>query len=128
MKTKAKPKNDIRGTMLVLDPSGTIAVTKLEAVPDLKLLQQTVGGYIEAIPGFNWITHNNVTSPCVAYCDEDGRRKHLEYNVMATAFWYKARGLPPEFAVLDCLSGHPENVITGKVVVIYGSKKLMSRL
>jgi hypothetical protein len=41
--------------------------------PSLDFLQQAVGGYIEAVPGFDTIQQGDKVIPCVAFCGEQGK-------------------------------------------------------
>jgi Domain of unknown function (DUF3846) len=56
--------------------------------PSLRRLQRIVGGYIEAVP--HWDSH--VGTPCVAWCNEEGKLDELPINYRATALWWAHLG------------------------------------
>jgi hypothetical protein len=79
----------MKGALTII-PVGTAAVTRKEltAAPRLEELQSGVGGYIEIVPGFSRF----LGKPCVAFCDEDGKRKQMPVNSLATELWYEQVG------------------------------------
>jgi hypothetical protein len=54
--------------------------------------------------------------PCVAFCNEDGKRLDLPVNWLATGLWHDAEG------------GGYEDYLVGAIVVISGDSKLMDEL
>jgi len=79
-------------------------------------------GYLEAVPMFNTIAVEGVVHRCVAFCDEDGIRKELPVNMLATGLWLAAcgragmRSLPQAYGLL------------GPVVIVYGDQEFMAEL
>jgi len=55
--------------------------------------------------------------PCFAFCDEDGKRKNLLFNSMATALW--------EIATRN---NFPVESLLGTVVIVTGDKEFMDAL
>ena len=112
----------MNGTMLIISPSGSIKTVPLYAAPDLEKLQEEVGGYIEAISLFDRITYRGTTYPCAAFCNEEGKLKGMEPNQRATMVWLAALAahkIPPEKV---------DDVLCGKVLVIFGDRELMDAL
>ena len=73
--------------MLVIPPDGPLQATEFTAPLDLPVLQKAVGGYLETVPLFHSIMHGGKLHRCVAFCDEDGKRKELPLNDLACAAW-----------------------------------------
>ena len=72
--------------------------------PQVPELQALVGGYIEAVP--QWVDY--IGTPCVVYCNEEGKLDELPVNIRATALWWKARGRPAD------------DVLVGDIVLVVG--------
>jgi hypothetical protein len=109
----------MNGTMLTISPHGTVKTTPLTAPPDLEALQQTVGGYIEAVPHFKSIEHNGELRKCVAFCNEDGKLQKLAANNQATVLWR---------AALQRVGVAIDDVLVGTIVVLYGDDEFLSSL
>jgi hypothetical protein len=116
----------MRGTVLIFYPDADrrAAPTLLPFHRPMTLQEMKDGiggGYVERIPHFDTIPFNGVIMDCVALCDEDGKRKELSPNSVATALWDHAMhrsagcGCAPDFLV-------------GKVAVIFGDREFMSEL
>src|SRR5580765_6211004 len=74
-------------------------VTRLDTPSDLAFLKQAIGGgYIEAVPGFDTISHAGKRHACVAFCDEEGKLKGYPLNNHATTLWQAA--LMPEASLI----------------------------
>ena len=104
----------MKGVLTIIPASGAVSSKKLAAPPALEDLQGGVGGYIELVPGFNhWQGER-----CVAFCDEDGKRKKLPYNMRATKRWY------------DQMQGPfiRKDVLVGPIVIVTGDRELMEEL
>jgi len=99
------------GDLTVIRTDGTIETIGLSKPPSLELMQEHVGGYIELIPHFK----RYEGKPCVAFCDEDGRRKQLPPNAAATKLWAAQCAWSVEWLV-------------GNVAIITGDRALMSKL
>ena len=66
--------------------------------------------------------------PCVAFCNEDGKRLDLPVNWLATGMWHDAlvrKG--SQFGVLAEGGGY-EDYLVGAIVVISGNSRLMDEL
>lgn len=110
----------MKGTMLIISPSGSVKTSPLNKVPDLEEIQETIGGWLEQVPQLLTIDYHGTVRACVAFCNEEGKLKGMETNHAATRLWTIARarqGVPP---IAD--------VLAGKVVVIFGDRELMSEL
>ena len=92
----------------------------LSAPPALKVLQDAVGGYIEAVPGFNCLERGGKVIRCVAYCNEEGKLHGLAPNHAATRLWDRAlpAGLRPSLA----------DVLVGPIVILFGDRDFMEML
>ena len=99
----------MKGALIII-PTGAGAVSskELAAPPALEDLKAAIGGgYIEAVPGFTRFKGK----PCVAFCDEDGKRKNMLVNGIATELWYEQVG-----DRYDWLVG-PVVIVTGDEVI-----------
>jgi hypothetical protein len=104
----------VRGVLTIIPTSGAVSSKELAAPPALQDLQGGLGGgYIELVPYFT----KYEGKPCVAFCDEDGKRKGLPINQRATALWYE---LEPRFMGVD--------ILVGPIVIVTGDKQLMRDL
>lgn len=105
----------MRGILYTLtaNPIGMTS-QKITAAPTLEQLQAIVGGYIEAVPLFESFGG----SPCVAFCNEEGKLIGLPYNDLATGLWHCAIGL--EYPLDDALFGN--------VALIVGDAELIEAL
>lgn len=79
--------------------------------PDLKFLQDGVGGYIEIVPNFDTFLIEGREFPCVAFCNEEGKLDGLPFNPLATQFWINC--FNPE-----AINRFPD-VLVGDVVVMF---------
>lgn len=99
----------MHGIKTIIKADGTLVKeAKTEAV-GLEELQAAVGGYIEAVSGFDTYLNQNA----VAFCNEEGKLKGLAINEQATRFWAYANG------------GHVGDVLVGDVVVLTGDEEFM---
>ena len=124
----------MKGTLVSIKPDGSLDVAEASDPDLLPVLKAAIGGgYLEAVPGFNTVPvpliggGSAVVVPCVAFCDEDGKRKRLPLNERATALWNDAlrrRGLP---GLVDS-SGRMHDVLVGSVAVVYGDREFMAAL
>lgn len=90
--------------LTVIEPNGTRKITAQESAPDLTTLKAGVGGgLIEIVPYFN--TYGG--KPCVAFCDEEGKRNGQDFNPYATGAW------------LDAIEPHALNdYLVGQVLIV----------
>jgi len=104
----------MKGTAYIYKVDGTIEKVDLDKPPELELLKKAVGGYIELVPGLNKIKR----TPCVAFCNEEGKLQGLPLNIKATELWANSG------AFKHILS----DVLCGDVIVITGDEELMRSL
>lgn len=120
----------MHGIMLICRPqSADLETHTLSAPPDLAALQGAVGGYIEAIPGFEWIEHSGVWRRCVAFCNETGKLDAMPLNSQATRLWDAAlKRRSPGSGGLRGPSGELADILVGPIAIIYGDDELMGAL
>jgi Domain of unknown function (DUF3846) len=99
--------------LIVIEPDSTVTVRPLDGPPGLQELTKAVGGWLETVPYFTAFAGD----PCVAFCDEDGKRKRLPVNEVATFLWKVSVGRN----VLD-------DVLVGPVVIITGPHSFLNKL
>jgi len=114
----------MQGTMIVIEPNGLYHAKPLDAAPSLDSLQTAVGGYVELVASFDTIRYSGEVSPCVVFCNEEGKLDGLPVNMIATALWDHALGRTTEAT----LGRIPDDVLCGAVVVILGDEELMQEL
>jgi hypothetical protein len=102
---------EMHGIKTIIKTDGTLVKeAKTEAV-GLEELQAAVGGYIEAVSGFD----TYLGKKAVAFCNEEGKLKGLAYNDQATRFWsYAALGL--------------QDALFGDVVILTGDDEFMETI
>lgn len=105
----------MRGTFIKVHPHGLIERDLIFRAPTLEDLQSRVGGYIEAVPGFSRFFDYDGPTPCVAFCDEEGKIKGLPVNPFATEFWRADRP-------------GGGDVLVGMVVIVTGDDEFMGAL
>jgi hypothetical protein len=100
--------------MLTIHPSGTYAYRKLTTVPTAEVLHEGgIEGPLEIVPLFRKLG----LSPCIAFCDEDGRRKGLPPNRAAQALWRLAVGRMIT-----------EDHLVGPIVIVVGREAFLDRM
>lgn len=133
----------MKGHMMIIPTdgrSGTITDISAKDAHDPTLMLQKMkdgigGGYIEQVPGFDTIIIDKVKHRCVALCDEDGKRKDMPINPMATELWddaLKRRGHPGLAPLIpgigmELLPGLVDYLV-GPVVVLYGDREFLQVL
>jgi hypothetical protein len=119
----------MNGTMLVIPPDGPVHTVDFTAPIDLPSLKKAVGGYIEVVPYFHTIAVNGALQRCVAFRNEDGKRKKLPLNELACAHWDAALRRRPEFNGVP-LGRRPSSpdYLVGPVAVVYGDDEWMAEL
>jgi hypothetical protein len=112
----------MRGVLTIIPVGdGAVSSKELTAAPRLQDLVAGIGGgYIELVPDFK--TYQG--KPCVAFCDEDGKRKRLPYNVRASELWYGQ--IPDTFWRGD--TPWPLDILVGPIVIVTGDPQLMRAL
>jgi hypothetical protein len=117
-----------KGTIVQLNPDGSRNEIAIDGPPTLDKLKDAIGGgYMELVPLFNSIEHGGAVVPCVAFCDEDGKLKHMPLNRPATALWQQAllRAGHPGLITPD---GKVADVLVGTIAVVFGDKRFMAAL
>jgi len=108
----------MKGTIVSIHAEGMIERLDIDGPPELPALKVAIGGgYIEVVPGFERITLDDGEHACVAFCDEDGKRKQLPVNRIATAAWWKQLAVNPG-----------GDVLVGDVAVVFGDAEFMEQL
>jgi hypothetical protein len=113
----------MKGTLLVFKAGEAKPVTMpVDGPPTLDLLKDAIGGgYVEVVPGWDRIVHAGDRHQCVAFCDEDGKRKQLPMNMMATMLWDKCMRQA-------CGIGCGPDYLSGQIAVVYGDEEFMEAL
>jgi hypothetical protein len=118
--------------MLILRPGETptqIEIKRYDRSPTLDEMRTAIGGgYIELVPWFKTIgvavgpdAMSATIMDCVAFCDEEGKLKHLPVNENATSAWEQAvRRITGKSGLDDRLCG--------TVIILYGDKAFMESL
>ena len=116
----------MRGTVIIIRTSEPTVETKyIDGPPDLAPIKDGLeGGYLELVPGFTQFSYEGETRRCVAFVDEDGIRKGLPYNLMATALW-RAQRHPLDTNPFDTVN---DDHIKGNMVVVFGDDEWMAEL
>lgn len=124
----------MKGTMMIISAFGENQeeifpeARELTEAPSLETLKEALGGgWLEKVPGFDSIEVDKSVHPCVALCDEDGKRKELPVNEAATGLWHQAllRGGHPG---LMTPYGTLADYLVGVIVILYGDNKFMRSL
>jgi hypothetical protein len=126
----------MKGKAIIYRPGAAMPEETFLAVrPPLGFLNKAVGGYIEAVPGFNSICQDGRAVPCVAFCNEEGKLQGLPFNNSATALWDRAlrRIVGDDGGLMypNGLSGdegRPADVLVGPVIVLIGDDEFMAWL
>ena len=101
----------MKGRLTIIPVTGAVSSQELAAPPHLETLQGGVGGDIELVPGLTKFGGK----PCIAFCDEDGKRKNLPVNALATELWYAQVGDRYDWLV-------------GPIVIVTGDAALMEEM
>jgi hypothetical protein len=117
-----------KGTIVQLNPDGTRTEIAIEGPPTLDKLKDAIGGgYIELVPRFNSFRHGDQLVSCVAFCDEDGKYKHMPINRPATALWDEALRRTGHPGLIEP-SGKIADFLVGTIAVVFGDKRFMAAL
>lgn len=111
------------GTMRVLAVDGTVTETPYDSDPPLVDIQKAVGGYIEKVPYWDFLSPSAKDQPCVVYCNEDGKVMGLPVNDPATSAWAAVcveQGLVPSEEHL-----RSRDHLVGPIVVVFGDEAFM---
>jgi hypothetical protein len=121
-----------KGVLYIIpaDPKAIRERWEITAPPTIEELRKIVGGYIGTVPGFTSIDvyGDGLAMPCVAFCNEDGKRVDLPVNWLATGMWHDALVRKGSRFGLLAEGGGYEDYLVGVIVVISGNSKLMDEL
>ena len=122
----------MKGLLYIIpaDPKAIRERCEITTPPTIEELRKIIGDYIGTVHGFTSIDvyGDGLAMPCVAFCNEDGKRLDLRVNWLATGMWHDAlvrKG--SQFGVLAEGGGY-ENYLVGVIVVISGNSRLMDEL
>jgi hypothetical protein len=104
---------------------------EITKAPTAAEINEIVGGYIEAVPGFTSVDIDGEGAvPCVAFCNEDGKRLGLATNRLATVMWNAAlvRAGHPGLLRPREEGGGLADYLVGTIVVVRGDRELMEAL
>jgi hypothetical protein len=95
--------------VIIIKPDSSVELRAWPKLPTLEELQTLVGGYIQELPYFTKLLHEEVSyTRGKAYADEHGFMKRLPINVPAARFWR-----------LSCPKGDPSMMnLCGTVVFV----------
>jgi hypothetical protein len=115
----------MRGTMIIIDPAQEQPrAIPFDREPTLEQLKAGIGGgYLELVPGFTTIPWGGIVMDCRAFCDEDGKRKDLPHNQVATDLWQQALQRQGR-----SLGRPPMDVLVGPIAVVFGDREFMAAL
>jgi len=91
--------------------NGEIKIDEITKAPTHEELHEIVGGWIEMVPFFTKFGD----TPCVAYCNEEGKIRGLSQNQVATMYWRRV------------CSGYPD-ILVGDVAIVTGPKSFLNTL
>lgn len=112
----------MRGTMITFEPGKPPTAIPFDRAIKLEELKAGIGGgYLEVVPGFTDIAWAGVVMNCIAFCDEDGKRKELPTNDLATSLWelsLRRKG--------SALMGR--DYLVGQIAVVFGDREFVESL
>jgi hypothetical protein len=131
MKARVRAWEQAMKGVLYIIPADPMAIRErcdITVPPTIEELRKIVGGYIGTVHGFTSIDiyGDGLATPCVAFCNEDGRR--LPVNWPATGMWHDALVRKGSRSGLLAEGGGYEDYLVGVIVVISGDSKLMDEL
>lgn len=113
----------MKGHTLLIPADDAQPITHTEHTEPLSLpfLQQAVGGYIEAVPGFSTVDYGGELLACCAFCNEEGKLKAMPLNLRATAKWVVAQHRAGAIPALN-------DILVGPVLLVWGDAAFMAEL
>jgi hypothetical protein len=103
----------IVGTLVVIGVDGKIEERPIEVGDVAKEVRAVLDDHLEAVPYFSQYKGKR----CVAFCGENGKRKGLAPNLLATTIWQLE--FPPP---------HNQDYIAGPVAIVHGPANFMRAL
>lgn len=107
------------GVMIRIGPGLWMEHGVYDRDPTLEELRAAVEGDIEKVPYWDGILVNSKTLPCVVLCNEHGKEKGMEYNMLATLLWKQAQ---------KAADVEIDDVLVGPVVILFGCPEFMRNL
>jgi hypothetical protein len=95
--------------------------------PSQEVLEQLVGGEIEALPGFDTIEYNRAFYQCIAVCDCNAVPRSAPVNAWATSLWHIALRRKGQDG-LRKQDGTIADWLSGNVAVVYHEHAAYARL
>lgn len=112
----------MQGTIVIFKPDSAEPEVREVSEPTLELLKDAIGGgHLEVVPYWRQIKHAGKLHRCVAWCDEDGKRKQLSVNQMATVLWDAAMRR-------DVGCSCAPDYLVGQIAVTFGDSEFMEAL
>jgi hypothetical protein len=133
----------MKGHLMIIPTNGPVGrITEIsgkqarDTAAMLQMMKDAIGGgYIEKVPGFDTIMVDKVKHRCVALCDEDGKRKAMPMNPVATELWddaLKRRGHPGLTPLIPGIGMELQpglvDYLVGPVAVLYGDREFLGAL
>jgi hypothetical protein len=109
----------VKGKAYIIPVTGEIREIELTDKVPLKMLQEAVGGYIEAVPYFSQFEGKD----CVVFCNENGKLEGLPLNLRATVAWDVGMG-----GAMARGGRAMSDVLCGDIIVITGDPELLGEL
>ena len=112
------------------DPKAIRERCEITTPPTIEELRKIIGDYIGTVHGFTSIDiyGDGVAMPCVAFCNEDGKRLDLPVNRLATGLWHDALVRKGSRFGLLAEGGGYEDYLVDVILVISGDSKLLDEL
>ena len=119
----------MKGTIISVPPNGPLkVVAEINHAVDLETIKAAIGGgYIELVPGFSSFEYQGEHRQCLAFADEDRKRKQLPLNEAATVMWHRAMRAQGGPGLIEP-GGSIADVLCGPVAVVFGDQTFMEKL
>jgi hypothetical protein len=119
----------MKGTIVILQPTKALPLAiEMDRPADLEILKKAIGGgYLELVPRFTSFVWEGELQTCVAFCDEDGKRKGMLTNNRATLAWEQALRRTGHPGLLDAF-GRAVDWLVGDIAIVFGDSEFMETL
>lgn len=114
------------GILRVMHGSGSGRAQRfltMRQAPALSLLEDTVGGRLSLIEGFDSILHEGGSVPCIAF--QSMKSVSRRPNALANMFWLQSLLRRKGFAGVSPLA---EGSLIGTVIVLYGDDTFLKEI
>jgi hypothetical protein len=105
----------MKGKMVTIMLDGKMSCEELKR-PDSDKFHAAVGGWLELVPYFDTFLWDGELRKCAVFCDEEGKQKGKEPNIMATILWQMAQ---------DRRRVTVEDHLVGNICVVFGDHEFM---